>query len=395
MSSLGTTHFRWDDMPKEKVNDLLDRRLVTGERMMLAHVYLKKGCIVPRHSHENEQVTYILEGALRFWLGEDEPARSVGAARGRGAGHPVEPAAQGGGAGGHARPRRLLPAAPGLARRHRRLPAAEVAWTSGCAGKVALVAGSSQGLGRAIAEELAAEGPRSRCARAGQTALEATARDAIAARSGSASPPWPPTLDVPDEARARRGGGHRAITGGWTSSSPTRAGRPPGPFESHDEAAWLAAVRLTLLRSAVELSARRAARDEGAPLRPHPQRHLDRGEAAGGRPHPLQRRAGGGDGHGADARQRDGAASASPSTTCCPATRARSGCRSWSQAHGRRARATTPEAVAGALEAGDPGRPPGRAARAGRAGRLPGLRARRLHHGQSIAVDGGWIRSLL
>jgi quercetin dioxygenase-like cupin family protein len=39
---------------------------------MLAHVYLKKGCIVPRHRHENEQFTYILSGVLRFWLGEDE-----------------------------------------------------------------------------------------------------------------------------------------------------------------------------------------------------------------------------------------------------------------------------------------------------------------------------------
>jgi quercetin dioxygenase-like cupin family protein len=64
------TFYRWDDMPKETVNDALDRRLVTGERMMLAHVYLKKGCIVPRHSHENEQITYVLDGSLRFWLGE-------------------------------------------------------------------------------------------------------------------------------------------------------------------------------------------------------------------------------------------------------------------------------------------------------------------------------------
>jgi quercetin dioxygenase-like cupin family protein len=63
--------FRWNDMPKEKVTEQLDRRLVTGERMMLAHVYLKKGCIVPKHMHENEQLTYILEGALRFWIGED------------------------------------------------------------------------------------------------------------------------------------------------------------------------------------------------------------------------------------------------------------------------------------------------------------------------------------
>src|SRR6185312_14071074 len=59
----------WDKMPKERVSDTLERRLVTGERMMLAHVYLKKGAVVPKHSHDNEQLTYILEGALKFWLG--------------------------------------------------------------------------------------------------------------------------------------------------------------------------------------------------------------------------------------------------------------------------------------------------------------------------------------
>ena len=65
------TWYRWADMEKEKVSDLLERRLITGERLMLAHVYLRKGCIVPKHSHENEQITYILEGALRFWIGDD------------------------------------------------------------------------------------------------------------------------------------------------------------------------------------------------------------------------------------------------------------------------------------------------------------------------------------
>ena len=63
--------FRWDSMKKERVSDMLERRLITGDRMMLAHVYLKKGCIVPKHSHENEQLTYILEGALKFWIGDD------------------------------------------------------------------------------------------------------------------------------------------------------------------------------------------------------------------------------------------------------------------------------------------------------------------------------------
>jgi quercetin dioxygenase-like cupin family protein len=66
------TWYRWEELPREKVSAMLDRRLITGDRMMLAHVYLKKGCIVPKHSHENEQLTYILEGVLRFWIGEHE-----------------------------------------------------------------------------------------------------------------------------------------------------------------------------------------------------------------------------------------------------------------------------------------------------------------------------------
>ena len=72
MSKHGVTFYRWDDMPKEQVNAGLSRRLVTGDRMMLAHVYLTKGCIVPRHQHENEQITYVVTGALHFWIGEDE-----------------------------------------------------------------------------------------------------------------------------------------------------------------------------------------------------------------------------------------------------------------------------------------------------------------------------------
>lgn len=64
--------FTWDEMPKEKVTDTIDRRLVTGERIMLAHVYLEKGSIVPMHQHENEQLTYVLEGGLRFWIESDD-----------------------------------------------------------------------------------------------------------------------------------------------------------------------------------------------------------------------------------------------------------------------------------------------------------------------------------
>jgi quercetin dioxygenase-like cupin family protein len=70
-SAKEVTFYRWDSMKKERVSDMLERRLITGDRMMLAHVYLKKGCIVPKHSHENEQLTYILEGALKFKIGDD------------------------------------------------------------------------------------------------------------------------------------------------------------------------------------------------------------------------------------------------------------------------------------------------------------------------------------
>jgi len=69
-SATAVTFHRWSDMPKEAVTDQISRRLVTGQGMMLAHVYLAKGAIVPKHQHHNEQITYILEGALRFWIGE-------------------------------------------------------------------------------------------------------------------------------------------------------------------------------------------------------------------------------------------------------------------------------------------------------------------------------------
>ena len=64
------THYRWEDLAKEPLKDDLSRRLISTERMMLAQVFLEKGCVVPKHSHENEQLTYILEGKLR--LGDDE-----------------------------------------------------------------------------------------------------------------------------------------------------------------------------------------------------------------------------------------------------------------------------------------------------------------------------------
>ena len=74
------THHRWDDIPAEPLKGGITRKLVTGERMMIAHVHLKKGDDVPRHHHENEQLTYIISGALHFWFGDaDEREFTVNA----------------------------------------------------------------------------------------------------------------------------------------------------------------------------------------------------------------------------------------------------------------------------------------------------------------------------
>jgi quercetin dioxygenase-like cupin family protein len=58
----------WHSIPLEELNPLLQRQFVVGQEIMLARVLLKKGCVVPEHSHHNEQLTYILDGALKFWI---------------------------------------------------------------------------------------------------------------------------------------------------------------------------------------------------------------------------------------------------------------------------------------------------------------------------------------
>jgi quercetin dioxygenase-like cupin family protein len=62
----------WHRIPLEDLNPLLQRQFVVGQEIMLARVLLKKGCIVPEHSHHNEQLTYILDGALKFWIDGEE-----------------------------------------------------------------------------------------------------------------------------------------------------------------------------------------------------------------------------------------------------------------------------------------------------------------------------------
>jgi quercetin dioxygenase-like cupin family protein len=63
---------RWDEIALEKVTEMISRKLVTGAREMLAQVYLKKGALVPMHSHESEQMTYVLQGALKFLINGEE-----------------------------------------------------------------------------------------------------------------------------------------------------------------------------------------------------------------------------------------------------------------------------------------------------------------------------------
>ena len=69
MNGPSVRRFTVDDMDREEVAPGLTRTLITGDRVMLAHVYLEKGFVVPRHAHDNEQITYVLEGALKFWIG--------------------------------------------------------------------------------------------------------------------------------------------------------------------------------------------------------------------------------------------------------------------------------------------------------------------------------------
>src|SRR5271163_3484883 len=58
----------WDSVPLEQMSDVISRKLITGEKAMVAQVYLKKDAVVPLHHHESEQITYIMDGALKFEL---------------------------------------------------------------------------------------------------------------------------------------------------------------------------------------------------------------------------------------------------------------------------------------------------------------------------------------
>ncbi|HVG84748.1 MAG TPA: cupin domain-containing protein [Vicinamibacterales bacterium] len=72
MNSPSVRLHRWDEIALEKVTEMISRKLITGAREMIAHIHLKRGAIVPMHSHESEQMTYVFQGALKFLISGEE-----------------------------------------------------------------------------------------------------------------------------------------------------------------------------------------------------------------------------------------------------------------------------------------------------------------------------------
>jgi quercetin dioxygenase-like cupin family protein len=72
MPETGVRLHRWDEIALEKVTEMLSRKVVAGDREMLVQSYVKRGCLVPTHTHESEQMTYVLQGALKFVVGGEE-----------------------------------------------------------------------------------------------------------------------------------------------------------------------------------------------------------------------------------------------------------------------------------------------------------------------------------
>ena len=63
---------RWDEIALDKITEMISQKIIAGEREMLAQIYLKRGALVPMHAHESEQMTYILQGALKCLVGGEE-----------------------------------------------------------------------------------------------------------------------------------------------------------------------------------------------------------------------------------------------------------------------------------------------------------------------------------
>src|SRR5581483_8028058 len=64
--------YRWSDIPEEQLNASTRRRYITADRVTIGRFELKAGGVVPSHAHENEQVTTVVSGALRFRFADGE-----------------------------------------------------------------------------------------------------------------------------------------------------------------------------------------------------------------------------------------------------------------------------------------------------------------------------------
>lgn len=71
-------HLNWKSVPLEVLSETFSRKIITGERAMLAQVFVKKGGIIPEHHHESEQLSYVLQGSLKFVIQEKEVLVSAG-----------------------------------------------------------------------------------------------------------------------------------------------------------------------------------------------------------------------------------------------------------------------------------------------------------------------------
>lgn len=62
----------WDEVATEEVNSSMSRKIITGEKLMIAKMKFKDGFVVPLHHHHHEQVTQLVKGQMRFWFGENK-----------------------------------------------------------------------------------------------------------------------------------------------------------------------------------------------------------------------------------------------------------------------------------------------------------------------------------
>lgn len=68
LSVVSMSLYDWTKVPTEKMSEKLSRQLISGKNVMVARLFLKRGCTVAVHSHESEQISYVLGGALKLHL---------------------------------------------------------------------------------------------------------------------------------------------------------------------------------------------------------------------------------------------------------------------------------------------------------------------------------------